>query len=55
MQTDDDIRTDLAFIRTGLACWGMALLLLQQPVSWPWIVFAVLGLGSMWRARRSVI
>lgn len=55
MQTGDDIRTDLAFIRTGLASWGFALLLLQQPNGWAWIVFAALGLGSMWRARRSIL
>jgi hypothetical protein len=52
-QNGDDIRTELAFIRTGLASWGMALLLLDRSMAW--IVFLVLGASSMWRARNSIL
>jgi len=49
----DDIRTELAYIRTGLATWGVALLLWNR--SWMWSVFFGLGLLSMWKARNSII
>lgn len=51
--TGDDIRTELAYIRTGLAAWGAALLLFQR--SWLWTVFFGLGLVSIWRARNSIL
>jgi hypothetical protein len=52
-QNGDDIRTELAFIRTGLASWGMSLLLMDKSVMW--IVFFALGATSMWRARNSIL
>lgn len=53
-QTGDATRTDLAYIRTGLALWGMAILIYQQPKHKSWVVFFTLGVLSMWRARASV-
>jgi hypothetical protein len=52
-QTGDDIRTELAYIRTGLAAWGVALIMIQK--SWIWIVFFLLGTSSIWRARNSIL
>jgi len=54
-KSGDETRTDLAYIRTGLASWGMAMLLSQQPhKSEVWIVFLALGIISVWRARASI-
>jgi len=50
----DDIRTELALIRTGLAAWGAALLLMQHH-PFAWMVFFVLGAWSIIRARRSIL
>lgn len=55
-QTGDDIRTELALIRTGLAAWGAALIVMQQKhPSWVWMLFFGLGLWSIVRARNSIL
>lgn len=50
----DDIRTELALIRTGLAAWGAALLLMQHH-PYAWVVLFLLGAWSIFRARRSIV